>query len=203
MDYIFINTDVYLDSDIDFSKLQFVSTTIVVPKLVVDEINNHSKNILDKYKGVAFFKFDTEECDCEDIVDYISLKYAKQPDKFLVTFIPELLDKANCLFPHILFLGKNREFDNKTSEILYPQFVKKLKYLTEANDFRAYFYMGYCFRYGYGVPINYDCASDWFKKVMDNCDVHTLIDIGNFFLRIKQPARGYILLFQSGKTWRY
>ncbi|MBQ4405706.1 MAG: sel1 repeat family protein [Bacteroidales bacterium] len=190
MNYIFINTDIYTDVDIDFSNMQFISTIIVVPKFVVNDLSNQTTlvakkalNRLNDYRKLSFFQFDTDDTDddCKDIIDYISLKYAKQPDKFLVTFIPKLLDKANSLFPHIRFFGKNREFDNKTSEILYPQFVKKLKYLTETNDTSACFYMGYCFRYGYGVSINYDCASDWFKKTMDNCDVHTLIDIGDFF----------------------
>ncbi|MBQ9214022.1 MAG: sel1 repeat family protein [Bacteroidales bacterium] len=190
MDYIFINTDIYSDVDIDFTKIQFISTIIVVPKLVIDELSNNinpiakkALNKLNEYRKLSFFLFDTDEIvnDCNDIVDYIRLKYSNQADKFLLTFVPELLDKAHGLFPHIRIFGKNREFDNKTSEIIYPQFAKTIQSLADKVDLRANYYMGYCYRYGYGVPKDLRLAGDWFKKSIGELSMDSLREIGDFF----------------------
>lgn len=124
MDYIFINTDVYLQTDIDFSKIPFENTTIVVPQLVIDEIqksnNKRKENVLSFINdGKNVLCIDD---DCKDITESITKFNCEDNEKYLVTFSIALLSKN--MYRNLL---NNSEFARQmTSTNLYEIFAKKL-----------------------------------------------------------------------------
>ena len=151
MDYVFINSDVYFQTDIDFSKIPFENTTIVVPQFVIDEIQNAQNKKLasdfDRYKKLPYFIFDNSgEFASNDIVEYMKQYNYPYNKKFLVTFNTDLL--VNNLYYNLLDYC---EF-NKKEEILssiYSKFIEKLQ--NTISDAKSEYYLAICYDKGIGL----------------------------------------------------
>ena len=160
MDYVFINSDVYLQTSIDFSKIEFEATTIVVPQLVMDEIqkseNEEKKNSLFMFFNEGHHVTYVGDNDSEEITDYMEKFNCEDDNKYLVTFSTDLLSKNK--YRNLL---DNSEFARRMESLsinLYKIFVDKLKkrITINADDSKSRYYLSECYLNGRGVDKNID-----------------------------------------------
>lgn len=184
MDYIFINTDFYLETDIDYASLNLTSTKIVVPRMVVDELKktktDKAKKILndfEKYKKLSYFLFDNEtNLSDEDILDFVFEYHCDK--KFFASFSMELLAKNTF---DLFFECKEFAQKEVISDSVSKKFVPIIEKSAEEDSDVAKNILALCYSCGYGLEQNTEQAIEWFKKARK-----ANIDIGIKELYVKK-----------------
>ncbi|MBO7597877.1 MAG: hypothetical protein J6T70_12625 [Bacteroidales bacterium] len=172
MDYVFVNTDFFLETDIDYAALNFTSTKIVVPKVVIKELKkdktDKAKKVLEdfeNYKKLSWFIFDNEYDD--DIIHFMKEYHCDK--KYFASFSLDLLKKNKFdLFFECKEGFEKRSFFQATAE----QFAKKMEDEAPKNDI-AKNVLVLCYYYGFGVKKDLEQVLNIFKQVKK-----TGVDIG-------------------------
>ena len=152
MDYVFVNTDFFLEADIDYAALNFSSTKIVVPKIVITELKKEKEkkdkakkvlNDFEIYKNLSWFIFDEEYDD--DIIHFMRDYHCDK--KYLASFSLDLLKNNKFdLFFECKEVFEKRSYFQETAE----RFVKKMEEEAPKNDI-AKNVLFLCYYYGFGV----------------------------------------------------
>ncbi len=167
MDYIFINTDFYLETDIDYASLNLTSSKIVVPRMVIDELEktkkDKAKKILadfEKYKKLSYFSFDNEtKLSNVDILDFVFEYHCDK--KFFASFSMELLAKNTF---DLFFECKEFAQKEVISDSVAKKFVPIIEKSAEEDSDVAKNILAICYSCGYGKEQNTEHAIEWFKK---------------------------------------
>ena len=168
-EYIFINTDFYLETDIDFADMDLNTTKIVVPKLVITELSNtnteKAKKILENintYKSLSYFIVD-ETTNTFNIFDYIKQFKSAMESKYIATFSLDLL-ASNTLDLALFFECDEFRSKESISSSKVESFLTLLEEKASDGEPAAQYYLGCCFYQGYGKEQDDKKAFEWFKK---------------------------------------
>jgi len=63
----------------------------------------------------------------------------------------------------------------------YAKALAEFKPLAEAGDVRSEYFMGFLYRYGYGVKADHGEAGKWFRKAADQGDSRSLYYLGKMY----------------------
>lgn len=198
MDYIFINTDFYLETDIDYASLNLTSSKIVVPRMVVDELKktktDKSKKILEtfeEYKKLKYFIFDNETNPQNvDILDFVFEFHCDK--KFFASFSMDLLSKNTF---DLFFECKEFAQKEVISDSVAKKFVPIIEKSAEEDSDVAKNILALCYSCGYGLEQNTEQAIEWFKKARK-----ANIDIGIKELYLKRLQEEYDKLKKRRKN---
>lgn len=178
-DYIFIKTDFFLETNVDFADLNLKSTKLVVLKPVVEQLEQNetekSKKILEdftRYKDLQFFIFDEDdygwykESSNTIFADgiksdykfffYISRYRCGWEHKYLATFNSDLLNKYYLSFLECKEFREEKIISSSVAEL----FVSSLN----SQDIFAQSLLGDCYLYGFGKDIEKDEAFKCFDN---------------------------------------
>lgn len=167
MDVIFINSDFYLETDIDYAALNLTTTQIVVPMIVVEELKkaktDKSKKVLadfEKYRKLPYFVFDNEEnSKIEDILDFIYEYHCEK--KYFASFSMEMLAKNTF---DLFFECKEFAQKEVVSDSVAKKFVPIIEKIAKEDNDVAKNILALCYSNGYGLEQNHELAIEWFKK---------------------------------------
>ncbi len=182
IDYLFINSDFFLEADIDFTALNLKSTKIIVPKMVIKDLINidteKSKKILtdfEQYKKLSYFIFDDSNLECNDILEYVKQYNCYTHSKYIATFILKLIGN-----PDFNNFNDCNEFANNVFVInnIASKYISFINNSAQNGDATAQQELGFCYEKGFGVEINYESAISWYKKSAEQNDAIAFCNLG-------------------------
>ena len=200
MDYIFINTDFYLETDIDYASLNLTSSKIVVPRMVVEELEKEksekSNKILkafEEYKKLKYFIFDNETNPQNvDILDFVFEFHCDK--KFFASFSMGLLSKNTF---DLFFECKEFAQKEVVSDSVAKKFVPIIEKAAKEDNDVAKNILGLCYSSGYGLEQNHELAIEWFKKARK-----ANIDIGIRELYVEKLRQEREQIIKRNKTYK-